>query len=791
MKKNYQSLLLAALTFIVVYVTFWSMSPSDYSKGDVPLSEFSTERALKHIEFISKEPHYVGTPYHQTVVNYLEKELQKLGLETQIQEGTILSKWNNLVEVKNVITRIKGSGSGKAVLLLTHFDSAPHTNSYGASDDANGLAVILEGIRVHLYNKTPHKNDIIIVFSDAEELGLNGAYAFAAEHPWADEVGLVINFEARGTAGPSMVLAETNHGNAGLIKGFSQSGVKHPVSNSLMYSIYKMLPNDTDLTAFRETKDIPGFNLAYIDDHFDYHTVQDNFTNFTPTCLEHQATYLMPMLEHFANTDLVQLKTEDDRAYISIPYFFIHYPFSWNWPLFIITGILLLSVIIIGIAKRHLNPEAIIKGFVPLIVALFLCGGLTFMGWRIIKGFYPAYEDMLHGFTYNGHTYIMAFVLLSLALIFWIFNSFLKKNSPYDAMIAPLIFWWILIGIINVYVPGASFLILPVLFAVITLAVFVSNGEHKPFVAFGLSLPALFILAPLVQLFPVGLGLTMMAGSMVLLVLLAVLILPVWGDFGNRKGWAGLFLIFSVVFFISAHVGSKFEKEKGKPTSLLYVYNANDKEAQWATYDKVLVPWVKNYFGEDPKKMEPSQKNVPQSKYQSGFTYTHAAPEKEIDVPEIKILRERIQGEFRWVELEITPNRPVQSMIVFAHENLNLHHLKANGATKPNAKGSLHERKGTQVVNYYPIQNKPLVLSFQFQKDFPLELEVTTASFDLLQNKLFSIPPRPDDLIPMPFVLTDAIVVKKNFTEAEMKKPSATAIPDEIFEPENIPNSED
>jgi predicted NAD-dependent protein-ADP-ribosyltransferase YbiA (DUF1768 family) len=65
-----------------------------------------------------------------------------------------------------------------------------------------------------------------------------------------------------------------------------------------------MLPNDTDLTAFRETADIPGFNFAFIDDHFDYHTVQDNFENFTPESLEHQATYLMPLLTHFSNADL-------------------------------------------------------------------------------------------------------------------------------------------------------------------------------------------------------------------------------------------------------------------------------------------------------------------------------------------------------------------------------------------------------------------------------------------------------------------------------------------------------
>jgi hypothetical protein len=45
------------------------------------------------------------------------------------------------------------------------------------------------------------------------------------------------------------MLMETNAGNAGLVKEFAAANATFPVSNSLMYSIYKMLPNDnTDLT---------------------------------------------------------------------------------------------------------------------------------------------------------------------------------------------------------------------------------------------------------------------------------------------------------------------------------------------------------------------------------------------------------------------------------------------------------------------------------------------------------------------------------------------------------------
>src|SRR5690606_14608498 len=116
--------------------------------------------------------------------------------------------------------------------------------------------------------------------------------------------GLTINFEARGSGGPSNMIVETNDGNSQLIKEFSRANPKYPVASSLMYSIYKMLPNDTDSTVFREDGDIDGFFFAFIDDHYDYHTANDTFENLDRNTLQHQGSYAMAMLSHFADVDL-------------------------------------------------------------------------------------------------------------------------------------------------------------------------------------------------------------------------------------------------------------------------------------------------------------------------------------------------------------------------------------------------------------------------------------------------------------------------------------------------------
>src|SRR5690606_8624078 len=104
--------------------------------------------------------------------------------------------------------------------------------------------------------------------------------------------------------GSSFMFLETNHGNASLLDHFVRADPEFPVTNSLAYSVYKMLPNDTDLTVLREVGGINGFNFAFIDDHFDYHTANDTPGNLDLNTLAHQGSYLMPLLTYFSQFPL-------------------------------------------------------------------------------------------------------------------------------------------------------------------------------------------------------------------------------------------------------------------------------------------------------------------------------------------------------------------------------------------------------------------------------------------------------------------------------------------------------
>ncbi|MBN2869258.1 MAG: M28 family peptidase, partial [Flavobacteriaceae bacterium] len=282
----FKKLIAILVLCLAVYLSFDALLPNKISDLDNSLNEFSTERALVHLAEISKAPHYTGNKENARVRHYIISELEKLGLTTETQEGFTNSQWNNFTKPVNILARIKGKSNSKALMLLTHYDSNPHS-SLGASDAGSGVVTILEGLRAYLAEGNTSNNDIIICITDAEELGLNGAELFVNQHPWAKDVGLVLNFEARGSGGPSYMLIETNGGNANLMKEFVAANPEYPVANSLAYSIYKMLPNDTDLTVFRRDGNIEGFNFAFIDDHFDYHTANDNYQRLDRNTLEH------------------------------------------------------------------------------------------------------------------------------------------------------------------------------------------------------------------------------------------------------------------------------------------------------------------------------------------------------------------------------------------------------------------------------------------------------------------------------------------------------------------------
>lgn len=744
-----------------VYWSFSTLLPQKISNHQTPKTKFSTERALNHLKQLAEAPHFLGSQDHKRVRTYIANELKALGLDVQFQEDYSISQWGNLSKPVNIIAKIKGTAPTKALLLMSHYDSHPHS-SFGASDAGSGVVTILEGLRAFLENNTKPQNDIIILITDGEELGLNGADIFVNKHPWAKEVGLVLNFEARGSGGPSYMLIETNGGNAELIKGFKAANPQFPVANSLAYSIYKMLPNDTDLTRFRADGDIEGFNFAFIDDHFDYHTALDTYNRLDRETLEHQGSYLMPLLNYFANANLTTLKSASDNVYFNTPIFkLVSYPFSWILPMLIIAICLFLALLVYGFKRQRLNGADILKGFSAFFVSLLCAAALTYGVWIVLKALYRGYNEILQGFTYNGHDYIWAFSLLALAICFFVYHKIYKPENTASLLVAPLTIWLLICGIVAFKLKGASFFIVPTYFGLLSLFVLFRQKHPKLLLMALLAVPPLVIMTPFINMFPVGLGLNILPVSAVLVGLLFSLSIAVFGFYKHKKRLGYLTLVVAIGFFIKAHLNSGFTKHTPKPNSLVYILNANDSSAKWATYDHLLDNWNKGFIGSNPTELSTY---TMASKYRTPFKFEAPAPIKALHGPLVEISLDTIMGTQRHLEICITPQRPINRIELFADTTLVFNQFKVNGVhvkKRTNDSTVFNNRKSNRLLSYYVSDQAPLDLTVAVPANQNTVFTIYEAAYDLLSNPLFTIPKRAPNMIPKPFVLNDATIIKQ------------------------------
>ena len=69
-----------------------------------------------------------------------------------------------------------------------------------------------------------------------------------------------------------------------------------------------------------------------------------------------------------------------------------------------------------------------------------------------------------------------------------------------------------------------------------------------------------------------------------------------------------------------------------------------------------------------------------------------------------------------------------------------------------------------RLFSYYVSDNEPLTMEFSMPKDQTTKFELYESSFDLLNNRHFKIPDRVPSMIPKPFILNDAVIIKKTIS---------------------------
>ncbi len=452
--KNYLSALAIFLTFALFSLQHFTTQPPSPKGLDTPENEFSAVRAhniLKSL-LIENKPHPVGSDLNRTIKERLKDELDKLGIQHQEQKTwACATRFASCAEVENLIAIIPGETKSPYLALMAHYDSVPMAP--GAGDDGAGVVAILEAARA-LKLEAPFKHPIMIILTDAEEIGLVGAEAFFNQHPLAKEIGIVLNIEGSGSSGSSMVL-RTSKKNELLIKSYVHETAR-PYGFSFVKEIFKRMPNDTDFSVVNRSN-IAGIDFAFAGERNHYHTPNDTVDNIDLRTIQHHGENILPLSKNLASVDWDDMG--DEFIYGGEIYGFWT---QWKTSYSLIFSLLATLLLMLAIFKSKVSVKKSAVGILmsPIIVSTTVLSGfiafylLSFLSGKVISwpGIEWPYRILLISSTALG-----GLIGVSIAR---------KFVNQIEMLFGAWLFWLILTFLITIYLPdAANTFILPVIFA--------------------------------------------------------------------------------------------------------------------------------------------------------------------------------------------------------------------------------------------------------------------------------------------------------------------------------------
>lgn len=607
-------------------------------------TEFSAHRAMAHVEVIARRPHPAGSAAQAEVREYLVRALSELGAEVEIQQR--LQTYDYIPRagqarygyVANVVARFPGQQSESALALMAHYDSVP--NGPGAGDNASGVAVTLEAVRALIAADKPLRNTIIVVLTDAEEVGLLGAQAFFTHHRWAEDVEVVLNFDSRGSRGPAFMY-ETSDQNGVLIRALAKAAPS-PAANSLIYGIFQKMPNFTDLSIAASNGKV-GMNFAFIDGFDKYHSSTDTPDRLSLNSLHHLGTYALSLAMHFGEANLPLASTPDRHYFNPIGHVFVQYPPWVDW---VALGLAVLALF--GTSVRMLQGEgqtivSMLRGFGcallfvagPAIMVLLLDPVLDeaapraevlarqrgwFAAWTVLAAgaFVWLHSALRIGMGWRtGILIVLVFTGLAWAsgsgLVLWIvamsIGGFiaLLMHHPLDKESGFMGAMWFLavlgLGMLLQLAGGAHIVVWP-LFVASCMQMWRWRRDQPDPASFvfwvAASLPAAFLLGMTALNFDLFIGYALPVVTVTPLLLLLLFLTPILGEAGSQAIGLSLALI-GIVALVWLAYSPPWTPDTPSPVSAFVLHDSNEQQTYWATSDAHLTDWHREVFGTEAR----------------------------------------------------------------------------------------------------------------------------------------------------------------------------------------------
>lgn len=306
-------------------------------KADAAPGEFSAGRAMKDIRIIAAKPHPTGSAENAAVRAHIAARMTALGMETRVDSAPlpagalkVLNSWSGREDRALMMTNLVGILPGRdrslpAVMLMSHHDTV--WGSPGAADDSTGVAASLEVVRA-IKARGQTERDLIVLVTDAEELGLNGAEHFFANNPLRSKIGAIINLEARGGGGRANMF-QTSRDNGDAMQLYA-AHVRQPAASSLAAFIYSVLPNDTDLTPALKGN-YTAYNFAFIGRSGLYHSPLITPDRLDQGSVQDMGDQTLDLATALLAKDGMPAKAPDRVFFDALGLFTIHYSVWMGW----------------------------------------------------------------------------------------------------------------------------------------------------------------------------------------------------------------------------------------------------------------------------------------------------------------------------------------------------------------------------------------------------------------------------------------------------------------------------
>ncbi|ROS75413.1 M28 family peptidase [Cellulomonas sp. PhB143] len=649
-------LLLAVLTLLAVL----AVRPPAPVAADAPADEFSAERAFAHVREIGQEVHPHGSAALTAVRDHVVATLTGLGLDPEVTDSVgedgSLGDQSRVARVENVVATLPGTHPTAPVFLVAHYDSAEV--SHGANDDGAGVSTLLETVRA-LTTGPALRNDVVLVFTDAEEACLCGAEAFEHSDPRASDGGIVLNFEARGSSGPA-IMFETSRGNAALVSEYAK--VPYPVGTSMAVEVYRILPNDTDFSPFLDADRFTGLNTAYIDGSAVYHAPQDRPGTMDLASLQHEGSNALALVRSLGDADAAALATPSstDSTYFPLPGDLLaRYPGWLVWPLAALAVLGVAALGAVTLRRGGTTPGRLAWGFASALVPILGSAVAAQLFWMLLVAVRPGYGEMLDPWR-PGWFRVALLGVVATVVAGWFVALRRRLGAP--ALAVGGLAWLALVGVaLAAFTPGGAYLAtLPALAGAAAGLVAARVRDARGRVAavtVGAGV-AVLVLVPVTLLFFPALGLATGAAPAVCAALLGVAVVPVLALVlpGARRAGAALVgacAALAVAATATGLVVDRFDDAHPEPTQLMYALDADTGQARWISAEGSPSPWTSRYVTE--------QTDVSaEFPMVSGDVWTGPATAADLPVPSARVVSDETAAGERTVTFRLRPGREVR-----------------------------------------------------------------------------------------------------------------------------------